>query len=276
MLAMLLACATGVGEIDLAYAEAEGRRLIESAKAAQAAVKAKEKAARAKVKAAKDTGKEADLGEDNAQSFLQLTCKSAFKVRPTPPETLLLTTSTLMPPPPPKYRPPPTPRMPPPPVPRPPPVTVPSEDARWLECARMLLDHKQTELELKEQQLECRERQLRGGLSLPAELMRVNKRQVREEVLLMNEIRSLEKETAELDTTSGCKRLRDERDELRKELSREQSLSAHWAAVCERLRGERDDARDQLATAHADVDELLEWKASTCLEAQRRLMCPRL
>ena len=106
--------------------------------------------------------------------------------------------------------------------------------------------------------------------------MRVSKRQVREEVLLMKEIRSLEEEKAELDTTSGCKRLRDERDELREELSREQALSAHWAAVCERLRGERDAARKELGTAHADGDDLLEWKASTCLEAQRRLMCPRL
>ena len=64
-------------------------------------------------------------------------------------------------------------------------------------------------------------------MSLPAELMRVSKRQVREEVLLMKEIRSLEEEKAGLDTTSGCKRLRDERDELREELSREQALSAH-------------------------------------------------
>ena len=92
----------------------------------------------------------------------------------------------------------------------------------------------------------------------------------------MKEIQSLEAEKAEIDSTSGCKRLRHERDELREELSREQALSAHWAAVCERLRAERDDAREKLATAHADVDDLLEWKASTSLEAQRRLMCPRL
>ena len=72
------------------------------------------------------------------------------------------------------------------------------------------------------------------------------------------------------------KRLRDERDALSQELSREQALSARFAEVIERLRGERDDAREQLATAHADVDDLLEWKASTSLEAQRRLMCPRM
>jgi hypothetical protein len=100
MLAMLLACAIGVDEIDLAYAEAEGRRLIESARAAQAAVKAKEKAARAKVKA----GKEADLGEDSVQNFLQQTCKSAFIGRSAPQVTPQLTDSTLMLAPPPKKK----------------------------------------------------------------------------------------------------------------------------------------------------------------------------
>ena len=49
----------------------------------------------------------------------------------------------------------------------------------WLEFKEEFLDQKETELERKELQLECRERQLRGGLSLPAELMRVSKRQVR-------------------------------------------------------------------------------------------------
>ena len=101
--------------------------------------------------------------------------------------------------------------------------------------------------------------------------------------MLEREIRALEKEVASFGAKSGNKRLREEwdelcgeRDELRGELSREEAQSRHFARVCDRLRAERDDARSKLATAHADVDDLLEFKVSTSLEAQRRLMCPRV
>ena len=59
-----------------------------------------------------------------------------------------------------------------------------------------------------------------------------------------------------------------------KELSRVEHYAQHFARAADRLRTERDEARAQLATAHTDIDDLLEFKASTCLEAQRRLMCP--
>jgi hypothetical protein len=51
MIAMVLASAIGFGEIDLVYAEAEGKRLSQQATVLQTSVKAIEKAARAKAKA---------------------------------------------------------------------------------------------------------------------------------------------------------------------------------------------------------------------------------
>ena len=284
MLAMLLASAVGLGEIELGYAEAEGKRLTEQAKVVQATVTAMEKAARR-------AGK-----EDTAAVQIYLAKQvSAFKslvdARPE------LTDAELMPPPPP---PPPSPPTLPPPLllpllrpseagSRPPPVSVPEEDpefesARWLQFYQFELDVKEAELKVREQNLEwglSALKEMEGRLL--EQLMPPNiKRGVREQLMLEREIRALEEEVASFDAKSGNKRLREEwdelrgeRDELRGELSREEAQSRHFARVCDRLRAERDDARSKLATAHADVDDLLEFKASTSLEAQRRLMCPR-
>ena len=139
------------------------------------------------------------------------------------------------------------------------------EDARWAAFARAELETQRFVLEAKEADLDRRDKFL--GLDF------LSKRRLeRETDVLALEIIAIESEMS----NSGMKRLRDERDALGQELSREQALSARFAEVIERLRGERYDAREQLATAHADVDDLLEWKASTSLEAQRRLMCPRM
>ena len=101
-------------------------------------------------------------------------------------------------------------------------------------------------------------------------------RSEREQAVLWREIHWMEVEMADIDSNSSCKRLRDENEELRQELSREVAMSSHFAAVCDRLRAERDDARAQLETAHADVDELLEFKSRMCQESLRRHMCPRI
>ena len=279
LLAMLLASALRLGELDLNYAEAEGRRLVELAKAAQLIVKAKEKALRAaKAKASKEgsTSKEAEI-QESLQLFLQQPCPTAFKAIPplpeaAPPQPLQLTDSELMPPPPPLLPPPPSP-------PRPPPVSVPEEiseeeDLKWMQCYESFLDGKQIDLELREQELERRAQLFERDWH--AELIRKSKRDVREHFLLVKEISSLEGELEEIDSRSSCKRLRAERNELREELSREEVMSKHLARVGDRLRAERDHAWAQLEIAQADIDDLLEFKASTCLEAQRRLMCPRI
>ena len=282
MLAMLLASAIAFGEIELEYAESEGKRLTEQAKTVQATVKCMEKAARAKAaKAAMEPSTTQERGEqDSLQCYLAQVVPSAFKascgiLKDAPPKLLQLTDSELMPPPPPPPSPPPPP--PPPPAPRPPPVlglSEEEEDVRWMQYYEECLNHKQAELQFKELELELRERRL--SCDWRADLMRSSKRQVREQMMLEREISSLETEIEEIDSGSSCKRLRAQRDSMGKELSRVEHYAQHFARAADRLRTERDEALAQLATAHTDIDDLLEFKASTCLEAQRLLMCPRV
>ena len=136
------------------------------------------------------------------------------------------------------------------------------------------LDQKEAELEYREFDVERREQLLKRDFV--AEVTRANKWWVRKQIMLEKEIHWLEEEVAQIDSESGCKRLRAERDGLRLELSREEVMARNFASVADRLRTERDEARAQLETAHADIDDLLEFKASTSLEAQQRLMCPRV
>ena len=136
------------------------------------------------------------------------------------------------------------------------------------------LDQKEAELEDRELNVERREQLLKRDFV--AEVTRSCKRQVREQIMLEREITFLEDEAARIDWMSSCKRLRSERDAMRNELAREEHYTQHFARVCAQLRAQRDDARAQLATAQADIDDLREFKASTSLEAQRRLMCPRV
>ena len=81
MLAMLLASAIGICEIDLDHAEAEGRRLIKHARAAQVTVKAMEKAARAKTAKAQAAGGSimANSQETPLEDFLSSICPSSFQ-----------------------------------------------------------------------------------------------------------------------------------------------------------------------------------------------------
>ena len=111
MLAMLLASAIGFGDIDLEYAQAEGKRLMAQGKVVQGAAKAKEKTARAKAKepTCSTTQQETD-GHGSLQSYLQQMVLSAFKPSADVPLTLLqLHDSERMAPPPPQLtRPPPS------------------------------------------------------------------------------------------------------------------------------------------------------------------------
>ena len=263
MLAMLLASAIRYGEIDLAFAESEGKRQMVQAKAVQAAAKTKKKnLTRVKKEPDSSTGEEVN----ELQRYLREPYKAAF--RAPPPRSLEAPPSPGS-----ELVPPSASVVEPLPIPRPPPVSVhedsevedEQEDARWAAFARAELETQRFVLEAKEADLDRRDKFL--GLDF------LSKRRLeRETDVLALEIIAMESEMS----NSGMKRLRDERDALGQELSREQALSARFAEVIERLRAERDDAREQLATAHADVDDLLEWKASTSLEAQRRLMCPRM
>ena len=73
----------------------------------------------------------------------------------------------------------------------------------------------------------------------------VTMRQVREEYLLIKEVRSMEEQYEEIDATSGCKRLRAERNELREKLSQKEHMVNHFAKVISRLRTERSSMYGQ-------------------------------
>ena len=64
---------------------------------------------------------------------------------------------------------------------------------------------------------------------------------------MYREMLAMDNDLQEIYPNSTCKRLQDERDELREELSKECALSMHLAGVSERLRAERDEARVHLA-----------------------------
>ena len=87
----------------------------------------------------------------------------------------------------------------------------------------------------------------------------------------MKEIRSLEEGLTE----SGCTRLCEEVADLEGELKKQEAFMFSLAEQNDWLQSELTDTKEKLAAEEASVDELLEFKSSTCLEAQRRLMCPR-
>ena len=98
LLAMLLASALRLGELDLNYAEAEGRRLVELAKAAQLIVKAKEKALRAaKAKASKEGSSQYEQGGRNTgepSALPATTVSHCLQSNPSPPRSSSTTTAS--------------------------------------------------------------------------------------------------------------------------------------------------------------------------------------
>ena len=72
------------------------------------------------------------------------------------------------------------------------------------------------------------------------------------------------------------KRLRDEVADLKAEVKFEQEKSSRLDDENTGLLIQLEDLREKLAEAHADVDDLLEFKSRMCQESLRRHMCPRV
>jgi hypothetical protein len=123
---------------------------------------------------------------------------------------------------------------------------------RWIEfyesgkepCA------KEAELEARELQLESRETIIwKDSL---ADLIRVKKRQVREEVMLLTEIRSLEEGLTE----SDCKRLCEEVADLEGELKKQEAFMFSLAEPNDWLQSELTDTKEKIAAEEASVGRL--------------------
>ena len=285
LLSKLLASAIGCGDISLERAESEGKKLIQQGKEAKAVLAAKEKAlakAVAKLQSAGvDFSSVETQGKQGISDFLRLPCKVPFLGLPCISKTGVTESNLLMPPPPPR-----PPLHPPHPLPvsRPPPLSVPEEDpafaemedAKWTCFAAQQFERQGEELEALERQLTLREQML---ATQDKQLFR----RQQEAWVLYKEIHWME----EAYFKSSCKRLREDRNELKEELAQrerayypgeiyESERNAHLSTENARLRAELADTKTLLAAEVTAVDELLVFKASTSMEAQRRLMCPRV
>ena len=270
MLAMLLALSVGFGSFDFVYAEEEGKRLMQKAKAVQASVKSLEKQA-ARAAKAKDPADASDPSDDKVSKFLLEECTSAFKVAPPTPEE---------------------PEEPEeqeaqeeqePETAEPHPAHVPavsdglfSEEHEFLKAGFAQLEHDRAENYLLfQEQCDLMEQQA-NALNLRRQQMGIDwrgkMRDMREKRVLEKEIASMECEASEI----SRKRLRDEVADLKAEVKFEQEKSSRLDDENTGLLIQLEDLREKLAEAHADVDDLLEFKSRMCQESLRRHMCPRV
>ena len=87
----------------------------------------------------------------------------------------------------------------------------------------------------------------------------------------------MEREHADITACLNAKRQRLEGEvaSLENQLASKDDFMFKLAAQNDQLRASLATTNEKLAAEEKAVDELLEFKATTCLEAQRRLMCPR-